>query len=87
MGEIFVDIDRIVLTDVGMAPDRSEQVRAMVGAELQRLLEKEGLPEDFRGGDIQSLEVQAMHLAEPQSDSLIANTLAMKTVQALRSIR
>lgn len=87
MGEISVDIDRIVLTDAGMVPDRAERISAMVEAELQRLLEIEGLPEGLTGGDIPSLEVQAMHLAEPQSDNRLASSLAMKIVQALRSIR
>lgn len=87
MNKIDLTIDSIILDNVGITLGGAEHLRTLVKMELQNILERDGLPEDFRGGDIQSLEVQAMHLDGPQSDSRIASTLAMKTVQALRSIR
>ena len=40
----IIEIDHIVLTDVGVAPDRAPSLRGLIEAELQRGLER-GFPD------------------------------------------
>ncbi len=87
MSEISVYIDRIVLTDLWVTPERAEHIRAMVGTELGRLLERRGLPEGLTGGHIPSLDVQSVQPAESRSDSSLASSLARNVAQALQGLR
>lgn len=81
-----VEIDRIVLTDLGVTPQRAEGIRALVEVGLQRLLERDGLPDGLIGGEVAHLTAPTMHLAEPHSDSRLADGLAQGLAQALRRV-
>lgn len=86
MSAIIVDIGRIILTDLDVTADRAERIQAMVEVELQRLLEREGLPDGLTGSDVSYLSAPMLHLPESQSDSYLANRLAQRIAQALRGV-
>jgi len=81
-----VEIDRIRLTGLEVTPERAERVRAMVEAELQRLLTQDGWPEGSAGGEeVSRLDAPTMHVDRPHSDDHLANGLAWSIAQTLRS--
>jgi hypothetical protein len=82
-----VEIDRIVLTDLGVTPDRAEHIRMSVEVELQRLLERDGWPDGLAAGEVPHLDAPEIHLAEPDSDSRLANGLAQSIAQSLQSMK
>jgi hypothetical protein len=82
-----VEIDRIVLTDLDVTPDRAERIRALVEVELQRLLEQGGWPDGLAAGEVDHLEAPALHLAEPHNDSRLANGLAQSIAQTVRGVK
>ena len=82
-----VEIDRIVLTDLDVTPDRAERIRALVEAELQHLLAQDGWPDDLAGGEVHHLDAPTMHVAEPHSDSRLASGLAQSIAQTVRGMK
>ena len=82
-----IEIDRIILTDLGVTPDRAEHIRALVGTELRRLLmQGEGL-EGLAGGEIRHLAAPSMHLTNARDDHHIANGVAQSIAQAIRGAK
>ncbi len=82
-----IEIDRIIFTDLGVAPERAEHIRVLVETELRRLLmQGEGL-EGLTGGEIRHLAALPMHVANPHDDGHIANGLAQSVAQAIRGAR
>jgi hypothetical protein len=82
-----IEIERIILTDLGVTPDRAEHIRALVETELQRLLTRgEGLDE-LTGGEIHHLAAPPMHIANAHDDGHIANGVAQSVAQVIRSTR
>ena len=82
-----IEIERIILTDLGIAPDRAEHIRALVETELQRLLMRgEGL-EGLTGSENRHLTAPPMHVADPHDDSHVANGLAQSIAQAIRGAK
>jgi len=81
-----VEIDRIRLTGLELRPERAERIQTLVEVELQRLLERDGVADGLVGGDVPSLHVPAMHLADPHSDRRVAGSLAHHVALALRDI-
>ena len=79
-------IDRIVLTDLAVTPDRAERIQALLEVELQRLLTQEGFTDNLTGRDVPDLEVPTTHLAEPHSDRQLAQSVAQSLAQALRGV-
>lgn len=77
-------IDRIVLSDLGVAPERAERIRALVEVELQRLLERKGWPDGLAGGEVRHLDAPEVRLAKPHSDSHLAGNLAQSIARALQ---
>jgi hypothetical protein len=86
MSGIFVDIDRILLNDLDVTPDRVERIRDMVEVELQCLLDKEGLGDCLTSIDVTSLSAPMFQLSGSKSDSHVANSVAQCVVRALRNI-
>jgi hypothetical protein len=82
-----IEIDRIILTDLGVTPQRAERIRALVEAELQRLLAQEGWPEGLAGGEVDHLDAPTMHLAQPHSDVRLASGLAQSIAQTVRGVK
>ena len=80
-----IEIDRIILTDLGVTPDRAERIRTLVEVELQLLLEREVLPRGTVGGEISHLHVPTMQLAEHNSDQHLASGVARRIAQGLRA--
>lgn len=87
MDEINFTIDHIVLKDLQITPERVEHIRTLIEIELQRLLEREGLPDGLTAGEVSHLAAPPMHLSESRYDSVFANNLAQRIVHALRGIR
>jgi len=83
VNDLMLRIDRIVLTDLGVTPERAEHIRELVEVELQRLLERDGWPDGLAGGEVPHLDAPTMHVAEPHSDSRLAGGLARSIAQAL----
>lgn len=86
MSTIFVDIDRIVLTDFDLPPERAERIKGLVKLELQRMLEQEGLADGLVNSEVSDLGVPMIHPAELQSDTHLACTLAQRVASALRGV-
>lgn len=86
MDQIGIEIDRIILTNLNVAPERAEHIRALIEMELQRRLERGGLPEGLRNTDIIHIQKASMMLTKPQSDALLANDLAQRILQSLHKI-
>lgn len=82
-----VDIERIVLTDLDVTPDRAERLRALVEAELQRLLVQDGWLEGLASREVDHLQAPPMHLAQPLSDSRLVSGLAQSIAQTVRGMR
>ena len=82
-----IEIDRIVLTDLGVTPERAERLPALVEVELQRLLAQDGWPDGLASGEVNHLEAPPMHLAQPQTDSRLANGLAQSIAQTVRGVK
>jgi hypothetical protein len=85
MNKFTIDINRIILTGLGLAPDRAERIRAMTETELQRLLEKEGLPDDLMSNELAGINTPTLHLSETQSDLTLASNLARNIANSLQS--
>ncbi len=83
MNEINLTIDRIILNDMGITPDRAEGIRAMVEVELQRLLEQEGIRDNLESGEFSQLSTPEMYITESQSDLNLAGSLAQRIAQAI----
>ena len=81
-----VEIDGIRLTGLDVAPERAERVRAMVEAELQRLLVQERGPETLVGGEVSRLDAPTIHVNRPDSDGDLANGLAHSIARTLRDV-
>lgn len=88
MSAYSIEIERIILTDLGVTPDRAEHIRALVGTELRRLLAQgEGL-EGLTGGEIRHLAAPSMHVADAHDDDQrIANGVAQSIAQAIHGAK
>ena len=86
MSGISIDIDRIILTDLELSPDRAESIRDLLQIELQRLLENENIPDNITSGEISGMDTQDLDLNETQSDLYLANSLALSIVRTLQSV-
>ena len=74
----MITIDRLVLD--GVPVERAEHVRALVAAEVQRLLEREWAELDPR----ETGRIEALPLAVvPEGDAALAGALAQRIVAAL----
>jgi hypothetical protein len=82
-----IEIDRIILTDLGVTPDRAERLRALVEMELQRLLAQDGWPDGLANSEVGHLDALPVHLAGPHSDSRLASGLAQNITQTLQSMK
>ena len=69
-----------------LPPARAKQVREMIGLELQRLLEREGLPAGLMSGEIPSISVPELQLAGSHSDLRLAGNIAKRILQAMKGI-
>lgn len=81
-----IDIDRLILTDLGVTSERAEHIRALVEVELQRLLAREGVADGLAGGDLPYLQTPALPLAAHSSDQHLAGGLAQRVAQALNGV-
>jgi hypothetical protein len=80
-----VDIDRIVLIGLDVAPDSASFIREQVEAELTHRLQRDGLPRGpAGGGQVNRLRTPQMHLPRPPSDGSVAGALASSISDALR---
>lgn len=86
MSDIFVDIERIVLSDLALPPERAEHLRGLVGQKLHHLLEREGLADGLVNSEVSDLNVPMIHPAEMQRDNRLASTLAQRIAFALRCV-
>ncbi|MHC4204646.1 MAG: hypothetical protein ACYSTT_08340 [Planctomycetota bacterium] len=86
MSDIFVDIERIVLSDLALPPERAERLRGLVGQKLQHLLEQEGLADGLVNREVSDLSVPMIHPAEMQSDNRLASSVAQRIAQVLKSV-
>ena len=86
MSTIFVDIERIVLNDLALPPERAERLRGLVGQKLQHLLEQEGLADGLVNSEVSDLSAPMIHPAEMQSDNRLASTLAQRIAHSLHGV-
>lgn len=83
---VTIDIDRFILTDLEVTPERAERIRAWVEVELQRLLEGGGWPDELADSAISYVNLPTIHLDELHSDRDLANSLARSIAEALRGM-
>ena len=82
-----VEIERIVLNDLDVTPDRAERIRALVEIELQRALAQGDWPDGLEGSDVCHLDAPAIHVAEPHADGHLAGDVAHSIAQTVRGAR
>jgi hypothetical protein len=82
-----IDIDRIVLTDFGVTPDRAERILDLIELELQQLLVQQGLPDALAGSDVPHMTVPTMQLTEPRTDDQLAASVAESIAEALDGMK
>ncbi len=81
---VKLDIQRIVLSGLDLAPDRLNHIQKLVSLELQILLERQGQINTLPRGEVRHLQLPRIDLVDPQNDNLLAGTLAQSIAQALR---
>jgi len=86
MSTTLVNIDRIVLTDLALPPERAERIRGLVGQKLQHLLEQEGFADSLVDSEVSMVNVPMIHPAELQNDTHLASTLAKRIASSLRGV-
>ena len=69
-----VDIDRLILTDMGIPPERAEQLRARVEIELQRCLER--MPPSRESIGNAPIRVPPISVAGPVNNGQLASHIA-----------
>lgn len=79
-------IERIVMTDIGVAPERAERIRSLMEVELQRLLNRDGMPGGLSSGRVSNLTVPAIRLSPPHSDTRLAAGVSHSISQALQGL-
>jgi hypothetical protein len=83
MDAISVKIDRILLRDLGLSPDRAGKIGAAVEMELQHLLDQEGLPDNLAEREILSVSVPEIDLFGPEREVLLPRLLAQAIFRVL----
>jgi hypothetical protein len=83
MTEIRLIIDRIILTDLDVTPERAEQIRGLVETSLQRLMARDSRIEALPPSDVHRLEMPAIHLAGNHGDHHLAEGLAHGIARAI----
>jgi hypothetical protein len=71
-----IHIDRIVLRDLDMDPDRAERLRTSLVSELNRIIIQEGMPEGIAGGKISQISAPAIDVPASGSERQMAGSLA-----------
>lgn len=84
MSAISIDIDRVVLSDFEVSPEREESLREMVEARLQLLIEQEGLAASPGESDVLYLSAGSIDPAQIQSDEGLSSALARLILEGLR---
>jgi hypothetical protein len=82
-----IDIDRLILTDLDITPERAERIRVLVEVELQRLLARDGMADGLAEGDVPYLQAPALTLAAHNSDQQLVGGLVQRVAQALNGGR
>jgi len=84
MSGYVVEIERLVLTDLGLSSQQAEQVRRLAAQELERMLALEGLParprEDREVGEV---EAQPINLPLNADEIDIAHWIALSIYRLL----
>jgi hypothetical protein len=81
-----IHIDRIVLRDLDMAPERAESLRASLASELKKIIIRDGLPEGLAGGKISRLSAPALELPESGRERQMAGILAGSIHRGLKGL-
>lgn len=86
MDTLSLTIDRIILHDLDLSPDRAEQIRTLIQQELTSLLAQGGWPGGhMESTDIHRLSAPPVQLGEPHSDSRLAHGVARSIARGLQS--
>lgn len=76
MSVISIKIDCLNISDLDLEPKSSDRLRSMVGMELQRLVEREGLP-----GSLTDREISTLYVS---NESFSAENLAQQILKAIK---
>lgn len=71
-----IHIDRIILRDMDVDPDRASILRSSLRFELERVLMQEGLPDGIAGGKISRISAPAINASESGGERALAGSLA-----------
>lgn len=71
-----IHIDRIILRDMDVDPDRASILRSSIRSELERIIASEGLPEGIAGGRISRISAPAINASESGGERALAGSLA-----------
>ena len=77
----IVEIDRIVLRGLDVAPHRAERIRALVEVELELQLMKGNIINGLEESDLSNIKAPHVRLAEPQRAGCLARQLARSITQ------
>lgn len=78
-----IDIDRLILTDMGISPERAEQLRARVEVELQRHLEQ--MPPSRESIGRAPIRVPPISVAGSVGDRQLASHIARGIARSMGS--
>lgn len=81
---INVHIDRIVLRDMDIDPDRAEILRSSLASELVRIITQEGLPEGVAGREISRISAPSLVMPGSGSETQMAGSLARSIHRSIR---
>ena len=87
MSHLSIEIDRLILTDLDMTPVEAEALRPLLEAELQRRLERDGLPEAAADSQLRTIEAPVVQVNRAGNDRQLIGGLAQSISRSLRAVR
>lgn len=82
-----VEIDRIVLRGLDIAPHCAERISELVEMELQHQLMMSNMINGLEESDLSHMEAQPVRLIQPQRDGCLSKQVARSITQALKNTR
>jgi hypothetical protein len=71
-----IHIDRIILKDMDVDPDRASGLRFSLRSELERIIASEGLPDGIVEGKVSRISAPAINASESGGERALAGSLA-----------
>jgi hypothetical protein len=83
MNPTSLEIDRLILIDLDMTRSQAERLRPLLAAELQVLVERDGLSETAAGTELRTIQAPTVQLRFGRTDPQLMSGLAQSISQTL----